>query len=111
MKTIFTLLFTLSALFSMAQNKEAWTPLLDSTGTEQVESERYLVLITKENASLNDAMKKEIDAWLSSMNTSSKKDRGIMVYKSEYVDHKENYDKMKEVARKNSLKGSWVVPK
>jgi hypothetical protein len=111
MKTLLTLLFTLTALFSMAQKQTGWSPLMDSIGTEIVADERYLVLIVEEKAVFNDVMKAEIDFWLAALNSTSKKDRGVVISKAAFVDHKQVYGNSKEVARKNSLKGEWVIPK
>ena len=114
MKTIIVLFFTLSVLFCKAQmpgKDPGWSPLMDSTGTEIVKEEKYLVLITLEEATLNDAMKTDIDTWLASMSAASKKNRGVVVSKFEYIDHKVNYDKQYKVASKNFPKGEWVLPK
>jgi hypothetical protein len=85
---------------------------MDSMGVEIIKNEKYLILIFEEKAVFDDKLKAEVDAWLLAMNTASKVDRGVIVSKQSFKDHKADYDKPSiEVARKNSLKGEWIIPK
>lgn len=119
MKTIISFLFTFSALVSFAQGtmpaNSGWSPLMDSTGTTiTVKSgtvERYMLLITVENVGWTDKVKMEIDSWLATENAASKRDLGVIVSKDDFKNHIELYGTAREIARKDSIRGEWVVVK